>query len=595
MVPADDDPKDTPEVDSSASTKECKSSHLTPMPGCLMHWWIPFVLAAFLFLGSMFITSIWGSATFDEIMHAIQDCPKRWPFHMRTPSREEIEVCLTITAAGFAFSAWQQRSHDNAIREEERTKAQQQFEQDLREREQDRLDKQHQFDVEREERERNRLAQIERDEYWKRREHILHTLDSNNPGIRLAAVSLLAELADSAAHSGLLNTTAQQQLQQHIISTLCLQLRHEGQLVESEGTKEDHIGIQSEILEVIFRRVDPADQKDLLANWSMEVLNFRNVNFYTEFKMIDRKTRCTIILTGAVFHENATFSGCTIHKLVWHKSSFMKQLTFHSQRKENTPGTIVSHDNFPKYISYGDFKGIAFCKEESMEGGDHRINIRTSNKSDNSNYDDINYLNFSECTFLHTISTFHKASNSPVAYRRTEGKSILDKTQLPENYTWGILRIGQINDNSTPTHERDTDLRFDRCTFEKVTIDSGLTHSNTKFTSCYFASLAFIAIMTANRSPSFKDKDHVIFEDCIFTMSSDIDTPIKLIHNTNDNGGLIPRSFFRLRGNQVHIQKQNGQPSFQTLELIGTTIGERYLKIGTEINHIPFEERNPSI
>lgn len=577
MVPADDDPKDTPEVDSSASTKECKSSHLTPMPGCLMHWWIPFVLAAFLFLGSMFITSIWGSATFDEIMHAIQDCPKRWPFHMRTPSREEIEVCLTITAAGFAFSAWQQRSHDNAIREEERTKAQQQAEKEQKRQE------------------HNRLEQIERDEYWKRREHILHTLDSNNPGIRLAAVSLLAELADSAAHSGQLNHTAQQQLQQHIISTLCLQMRHEGQLIESEGTKEDHIGIQSEILEVIFRRVDPADQKDLLANWSMEVLNFRNVNFYTEFKMIDRKTQCTIVLTGAVFHENATFSGCTINKLVWHKSSFMKQLTFHSQRKENTPGTIVSHDNFPKYISYGDFKGIAFCKDESTEGIDHRINIRASNKSDSSDYDDINYLNFSECTFLHTISTFHKASNSPVAYRRTEGKSILDKTQLPENYTWGILRIEQINYSSTPTHERDTGLRFDRCTFEKVTVDSGLTHSNTEFTSCYFASLAFIAIMTANRSSSFEDQDHIIFEDCIFAMSSNFNTPIKLVHVTNGNSGLIPRTFFRLRDNQAHIQNENGQPIFQTLELTGTTIGERYLKIGTETNHIPFEERNPSI
>lgn len=577
MVPADDDPKDTPEVDSSASTKECKSSHLTPMPGCLMHWWIPFVLAAFLFLGSMFITSIWGSATFDEIMHAIQDCPKRWPFHMRTPSREEIEVCLTITAAGFAFSAWQQRSHDNAIREEERTKAQQQAEKEQKRQE------------------HNRLEQIERDEYWKRREHILHTLDSNNPGIRLAAVSLLAELADSAAHSGQLNHTAQQQLQQHIISTLCLQLRHEGQLLEAEGTKEDHIGIQSEILEAIFRRVDPADQKDLLANWSMEVLNFRNVNFYTEFKMIDRKTQCTIVLTGAVFHENATFSGCTINKLVWHKSSFMKQLTFHSQRKENTPGTIVSHDNFPKYISYGDFKGIAFCKDESTEGIDHRINIRASNKSDSSDYDDINYLNFSECTFLHTISTFHKASNSPVAYRRTEGKSILDKTQLPENYTWGILRIEQINYSSTPTHERDTGLRFDRCTFEKVTVDSGLTHSNTEFTSCYFASLAFIAIMTANRSSSFEDQDHIIFEDCIFAMSSNFNTPIKLVHVTNGNSGLIPRTFFRLRDNQAHIQNENGQPIFQTLELTGTTIGERYLKIGTETNHIPFEERNPSI
>ena len=38
MVPASDDHKDTPEVDSSASMKERKNSRLTPMPDYLMHW-----------------------------------------------------------------------------------------------------------------------------------------------------------------------------------------------------------------------------------------------------------------------------------------------------------------------------------------------------------------------------------------------------------------------------------------------------------------------------------------------------------------------------------------------------------------------------
>ena len=575
-----DENMDTPDTDNTAtgetSTKEGNTGRLSRMLNYLMKSWNPLGLAGLLLIICTPIAFLWGG-------------------HFHWPSADGISVCITIAGAALAVSTWQQRNEENANKEKERAQAQRELERERLENDKHRQDEQERYERERKEHERNRLEQIERDEYWKRREHILHTLDSNNPGIRLAAISLLAELADSAAHSGLLNPTAQQQLQQNIISTLCLQMRHEGQLLKTEGTKEDHIEIQSEILEVIFTRVDPADKKDLLANWSMEVLNFRNVNFYTEFKMIDRKTQCTIVLTGAVFHENATFSGCTINKLLWHKSSFMKQLKFHSQRKENTPGTIVSHDNFPKHISYGDFKGIAFCKEESMEGLDHRINIRASSKSNSSNYDDINYLNFSECAFLHTINTIHKPSNSPVAYQRTEGKSTLDKIQLPENYTWGILRIEQINYNSTPTHERDTDLKFDRCTFEKVTIDSGLTHSNTEFTSCYLVSLAYIAIMTANRSFSFEDQDHIIFEDCIFAMSSDVDNPIKLIHNTNNNGDLIPPTFFQLRDNQIHIQKENGQPGFQTLELTGATIGERYLKIGTAANHIPFEERIPSI
>ena len=163
-------------------------ARLTPMPACLMHWWTPLLVAAIFFGPSLIFAIIWGGQP-------------HWP------SSKAMKLCMTIAGAGLAFSAWQQRSHDNAIREEERTKAQQQFEQELRDREQDRLDKQHQFDVEREERERNRLEQIERDEYWKRREQIYQLLGSENPGLRLGAVALLAELADSADHSTLLNDT----------------------------------------------------------------------------------------------------------------------------------------------------------------------------------------------------------------------------------------------------------------------------------------------------------------------------------------------------------------------------------------------------
>lgn len=106
---------------------------------------------------------------------------------------------MTITGAGLAFSAWQQRSHDNATKENEQVRVQRELEAD------------------RQEREKIRLEQIERDEYWKRREQIYQLLGSKNPGLRLGAVALLAELADSAAYSALLNKNEKQQLQRHII------------------------------------------------------------------------------------------------------------------------------------------------------------------------------------------------------------------------------------------------------------------------------------------------------------------------------------------------------------------------------------------
>ena len=141
---------------------------------------------------------------------------------------------MTITGAGLAFSAWQQRSHDNA------TNAKQ------------------------------TQAAIEREDYWKRREHIFQLLGSKNPGLRLGAVALLAELADSAAQSTLLNETEKQQLQRHIIDTLCLQVRHEGLNQADEGTGEEHAKIQQSIVEIILKRINTISQQQRHANWSDE-------------------------------------------------------------------------------------------------------------------------------------------------------------------------------------------------------------------------------------------------------------------------------------------------------------------------------------
>ena len=96
-----------------------KPARLTPMPSCLMHWWTPLAIAILLFVSSMLITSIWGTATYDEIIDSLLHYPHRWPFRMHTPSHEAIKLCLTVTGAGLAFSAWQQRSHDNAVKEKQ--------------------------------------------------------------------------------------------------------------------------------------------------------------------------------------------------------------------------------------------------------------------------------------------------------------------------------------------------------------------------------------------------------------------------------------------------------------------------------------------
>ena len=101
MVPADDEHTDSTEADSNTSTKEQNSGRLTRMPDCLMHWWTPLLVAAILFGPSLILAIIWGGQP-------------HWP------SSAAMTLCATIAGGGFAFSAWQQRSHDNAVREQDK-------------------------------------------------------------------------------------------------------------------------------------------------------------------------------------------------------------------------------------------------------------------------------------------------------------------------------------------------------------------------------------------------------------------------------------------------------------------------------------------
>ena len=218
--------------------------------------------------------------------------------------------------------------------------------------EDDRAQAQRKYEAEREEREQIRVEQIERDEYWKRREHILRTLDSKNPGIRLAAISLLAELADSAAHSNLLNPAAQQQLQQHIISTLCLQLRHEGQLIESEGTEGEHAEIQNAILQVILDRIQNKRTEQVRADWSQETISINNAKIITPLTISNTAVQATLDLSNTIFYNALTIRESSINSIQWDSTQFNKELI--------TDSSLIKTDSLPKYMKLGRFTETQF-------------------------------------------------------------------------------------------------------------------------------------------------------------------------------------------------------------------------------------------
>lgn len=228
--------------DNATSTHSNEAPRLTPMPRCLMHWWTPLAIAEGLLRWTLIVAFFWGGQP-------------HWP------SSEAMKLCMTITGAGLAFSAWQQRSHDNAANAKQAR------------------------------------AAIERDDYWKRREQIFQILGSKNPGLRLGAVELLAELADKAAHSNLLNDSEKQQLQQHIIDTLCLQLRHEGRCRKTEGRQEDHAEIQKAITNTILMRIQTYSKRSAYADWSKQEILFTNCDILIPLKIENIKTDATLNLS----------------------------------------------------------------------------------------------------------------------------------------------------------------------------------------------------------------------------------------------------------------------------------------------------------
>ena len=287
MVPADDEHTSANEAKENTSTqknfveklkfwKRCnkdenKPARLTHMPACLMKWWTPLLVAAILF--SLSFISAWG-----------------WGWQWHWPSSNAMKLCMTITGAGFAFSAWQQRSQDNA------TNAKQ------------------------------ARAAIERDDYWKRREQIYQLLGSENPGLRLGAVALLAELADSAAHSTLLNETEKRQLQRHIIDTLCLQIRHEGLNQNNEGTCEEHAKIQQSIIGIILRRINSISQRQQHANWSNEEIILDQCHIVSAIQIQEVISNARLSLNQTTFHKSLTIKRSQLPNLEWENAIFEQEL-----------------------------------------------------------------------------------------------------------------------------------------------------------------------------------------------------------------------------------------------------------------------------
>ena len=402
MVPADDEHTDSTEAASNTDKKKREPARLTSMPGWLMKWWSPLLVAFILFAPSLTFAILWGGQP-------------HWP------SSKAMKLCMTITGAGLAFSAWQQRSHDNAVRDDDKLDRERAAAQARAEREEQRgLE------------ETRRLEQIERDEYWKRREQIYQLLGSENPGLRLGAVALLAELADKAAQSEQLNKTEQQQLQRHIIDTLCLQLRHEGIDRNGEGTISERAQIQEAIFETILTRIELPGDESPYADWSRESINITSCVVHTPIYITNLTTHATIDLSQSTFLGKFELNNANIPTLLWDRAYFINELITQDD-------SVIGIKSLPQVAPYS------------------------------------RYIN---TTFVHNLETFIITLMSYKNY-----------TTEPEITLWDCKFISKSTNNSTPIkihtiHDESNDqktvaqnLRIYQCQLADIIIDATYINS----------------------------------------------------------------------------------------------------------------------
>lgn len=405
MDPADDEHTDSTEADSNTPTKELNSGRLPRMPDCLMHWLTPVLFAIILLAAGCFLASIWRMPLRPVSWQTINPFwPPSWPFNYHWPSKDAMALCATIAGAGFAFSTWQQRSHDNAVREQDKLR-QEQAESRARE---DR-EKQRNLD------EIRRLEQIERDEYWKRREQIYQLLGSKNPGLRLGAVALLAELADSADHSTLLNDTEKKQLQRHIIDTLCLQIRHEGLAHKTEGSLEEHASIQEDIFNQLVKRICNHESYSPQADWRTYDIDLSHTIFHFPITLTNLEAKQKIDISRSRFLESFTLTRSRLFNLNWPRTTFEKPLQITDSE--------LYIDQFPSEIREGKFKTTILNTHQT-----NPILLTLTTPKDDHNA--TNIISFTdECKFpkglhIQTNGTFEHWSSERIEFTNSSFQSI---------------------------------------------------------------------------------------------------------------------------------------------------------------------------
>lgn len=413
MVPTDDEHTDSTEATSDTNKKEHKPGHLTPMPDCLMHWWTPLLVAFILFVPSLIFAIIWGSQP-------------HWP------SSKAMKLCMTITGAGLAFSAWQQRSHDHATRELER------------------------------------ITDAQREEFWHMRNTAHALLSTNSYYEQYEGVCRYFELADQLNNStAQIQSTRTQILNRAILSALCTHIRYLGDLPTNNFENENERGeLQNLILNNILERINT----NLKGYWDGTPVNLTDTTFLTAISISNLTSSSEIYLNHSSFKHEVNLEISQNVTLHWNSATFHSRLTVTGQQKgPNNEEAVLHQDNFPTKLISSQFENISIC---IFEDTTHQIIPKGTsiNPSD---------LYFKACRFLRGKST----QNQSQELAKEADTTFFDEGKVsdpPANYTWATISFNFISYQQ----EHKTKLYFSDCIFGRIKPITEWTTPSANFTRC---------------------------------------------------------------------------------------------------------------
>ena len=487
MVRADDEHKSANEAEKNTSTqknfveklkfwKRCKqeddkTARLTHMPACLMHWWTPLLIAAILFGPSLIFAIIWGGQP-------------HWP------SSNAMKLCMTISGAGLAFSAWQQRSHENVTHEQ------------------------------------NRFDDNQRNEFWQNRESVHALLNANSYAQQHEAVIRYIEMSDHIIKFKHIFANAGIHHQEAILTTLCAHVRKLGETEKTTLSEPERAHLQEVIIKQILQRINGGP-------WNTLRVDLSETHFLSELTIKNLNTESIIYLNKSTFDHKVSIREPSKITVYWKDAEFRETLEIAGISSMNDPTkSIIHHDDLPRKINVALFQNVAFSKISGIVPWFHNMPIVETTKERGQQ---INYRYFMNCYFIRQKDHLYTSNTLTLLYlsKSTTQSHSICKTYLPEHYSWNTINFQDCS--RAATHNGTTEYYLQGCQFEAIQATLGRISSKILLEKCLFSNSHNI-LFTSTFGPHFQHNGesngiHII--DCTITsteLTGNTLPPIKALY-----------------------------------------------------------------